>query len=228
MPNDAIVNPLANGQFLIAAQPQFGKTAAVAVASIPDHVGRAALAEASPDKFIWKPGTSVKVDGDYGAFGDDKNKASDAVNQILTGMGMVMTDQDTAFHLTVGVAGGPSEKRDYAPGMFAGMMFAGGMNRTTVDVPSNIFTATLMYKGTPVWTQQITFQAGWSISKRADQSDQDVVNEQAKPVAYRLGELTIPAYLPVGAKLGTPAALGVSDLADRRFVPEQPAPTAPN
>ena len=68
---------LPSGQFLLA-EPGNGMTS-MAIVTIPDQIGRAALKSASPDRFMLKPGTSIKIDGDFGAFGDDRQKASDAV-----------------------------------------------------------------------------------------------------------------------------------------------------
>jgi hypothetical protein len=221
MPPNTRVKPLANGQFLIAADGN--KMASVAVASIPDQVGRTALKTASPDRYMLKPGTPVKIDADYSRFGEDKEKAAAAVEGIVRAAGMVVSDKDADFHLTVRVASGPSEKRDYAPGMFAHTP-----NRviTTVNVPSTILTATLNCKGQPCWKQEIRFMAGGSLSHDAQHSFQDSANAAAQPNAAALKGLSFPSYLPTGAKPGEPAALGASTLQSRRFVPEQPAAPA--
>jgi hypothetical protein len=215
MPNDVRVAPLINGEFIIAAPGD--NRAAIAVAAIPDQVGRAALKTATPDRFVLVPGSAIKLDCDFGAFGDQQQKASDTIGDVLTRAGMKISDKDEAFHLTMNIAAGPTEKREYAPSMFAGPF----REITTVDVPSNILTATLTFHGDAVWSQEIRFGAGGALQKDATHSFQDAANDAAKPNAGALNSLNFPSYLPVGAKPGTPAALGASDLQDRRFVPEK-------
>jgi hypothetical protein len=218
MPDDAHVAPLANGQFLIAECPFSTNVTSVAMATIPDQVGRAALKSAAPNRFMLSPGMAIKVDADYTAFVSDKEKARDAIEGILKSAGMTVSEKDQPFHLALSIAAGPTEKRDYAPDIFSGPE----RKITTVNVPSNILTATLKYKGEPVWSQELRFAAGGMIQRDANHSFQDVVNEAAKPNAEALKSLNVPSYLPTGAKPGTPAALGLSNLQERRFTPEHP------
>jgi hypothetical protein len=218
MPMGVSVSPLISGQFLIAAAGD--NRTAIAVASIPDQIGRAAIKNATPDRFILVPGKSIKLDCDFSAFGDQKDKARDALDDVITKAGMKISESDQPFHFTMAIAAGPTEKRQYAPSIFAGPF----REITAVDVPSNILTATLTFKGQPVWSQEIRFGAGGTLRKAPGGTFQDAANDAAKPNASALGSLNFPSYLPIGAKPGTPAALGASDLQDRRFVPERPAP----
>jgi hypothetical protein len=226
-PDGVKMAPANNGQFVFGFGAGFRAThGAMALASIPDHVGRSAMKSASKDEFILKPGTAIKIDADYSAFGDDKQKASDTVNDIVTRAGMTISTDDQPFHLTMTVAAGPTETRDYSsnrfPGPFASIGPAGMIN-----VPSSILTATLMYKGDAVWSQEIRFSAGGILQSDANHTTfQDVANAAAKPNVWALKTLSFPSFLPKGAKPGTPAALGQSDLADRRFVPERPGTNA--
>ncbi|MGN6724634.1 MAG: hypothetical protein ACTHLZ_01830 [Tepidisphaeraceae bacterium] len=204
---------LPSGQFLLA-EPGNGMTS-MAIVTIPDQIGRAALKSASPDRFMLKPGTSIKIDGDFGAFGDDRQKASDAVATAVQTAGMTVSTKDEPFHLNISIAGGPTVKRDFAPDMSAGPFRIA----QTLDVPSTILTATLNYNGQAVWTQEVRFAAGNFIHRDEKQSFQDVLNAAAKPNVGALKSLSIPSYLPVGAKPGTPAALGESVLRGPHFVP---------
>ena len=220
MPREVLARPLANGQFILAAPGN--NMASIAVVSIPDQVGRSAMKSANAAKFLLKPGAAIKVDADFGPFGEDRDKAAANVNEVIKSAGMTVSENDEAFHLTMSLASGPTQKRDYAPGFFVNPH-----DRViqTVDVPSNILTATLNYKGAPVWSQTIGFSAGDYIQRDEKRSFQDVANDAAKPRADALKDLHLPSYLPAGAKPGEPAALGSSVLQDRRFVPEKdPAP----
>jgi hypothetical protein len=215
--------PANNGQFLIGFSAGRGSTrGSMALVSIPDHVGRTAMKSASKDEFILKPGTAIKLDADYSAFGDDKQKAGDAVKDVLTRAGMTISTDDQPFVLKITLAAGPSERQEFGVNRMP-FGFGGGTTPiTTVDVPSNVLTATLSYQGTAVWSQEIRYSAGGYLQKKENQSWQDAANEAAKPKVDQLDTLSFPSFLPKGAKPGSPAALGQSDLADRRFVPEHP------
>ncbi|MGC4030357.1 MAG: hypothetical protein QM754_01230 [Tepidisphaeraceae bacterium] len=195
MPNDIQVFPLMSGQFLLAGPGD--KMASLAIATLPDTAGRSALRTINANSFILKPGMAVKIDGDFGGFGEDKDKAADIVRDSITGAGLKVSDNDEPFHLVVSLAGGPTETREYVPDMFTP---PNQRVAETVSAPSNVFTATLNYKGQPVWQQTVRFQAGYSIMRKKDQSFQEVANQLAKPSADRLGKLSIPSYLPVGAE----------------------------
>jgi hypothetical protein len=214
------LNPLANGQFMLASQAGIfgGRVTAAAVLSIPDAMGRAAVKNAKPDDFLLSPGTPIQVDWDFSAFGADKDKAHQAVVDAVHAAGMAMAPSDKVpFHLTMSIAAGPTEQRDYAP------TNRGMIDRvTTVSVTPNILTATLTYQGAAVWSQEIVFQAGATVQSGPNHSFQDDANDQSKPSAGPLKALNLPIFLPKGAKPGSPAALGVSDLGDRRFIPEKP------
>jgi hypothetical protein len=217
----ASVAPLASGQFVIAAHIDRG--AAVAVASIPDQVGRAALKGARPADFILSPGTAIKIDCDFGPFGAEKDPASQVVTDAVKDAGLkISSDANEAFHLTSTIIGGKPENRDYSPGFF-GAFF--GQKVVTINVPCNTFTATLTYKGTPVWTQQIRFEIGNYIQLSKTQSPQEMADAAAQPRAAPLHSLNLPRFLPPDAKPGSPAALGASTLQDRRFVPDKPVKT---
>lgn len=221
VPDNASVKPLINGQFLIAVPGN--KMVSVAVASMPDQVGRVAMKTATPDRFMLKPGMAIKVDGDLGVFVEGKEKATEIVNKVVTGAGMTVSDKDEAFHLAITVAAGPTQKREYAPDIFTPPSERKIM---AVEVSCNIATATLSYKGQPCWTQQIRYVAPESLRFDRKKSLQDEVNGWATPKAHALNGLNFPSYLPTGAKPGEPAALGSSTLQERRFVPDQPAKPA--
>ncbi|MBC7784769.1 MAG: hypothetical protein H7144_13105 [Burkholderiales bacterium] len=220
IPADARVKPLANGQFVIAAPGN--KMASIAVASIPDQVGRVAMKSASLDRFMLVPGKAIKIEADFSAFVDDKEKASEVVNDVIRRAGMKVSENNEPFRLTLSVAPGPTEKREYMESSF----YHPAPKIVAVDIPSNVLTATLSLNDQPVWTQEIRFAAGSMIQRDKDQPIQEYCNNAAIPNAGALKGLNLPSYLPIGAKPGVPAALGASTLQDRRFVPEKPAGAA--
>ena len=224
--NGAKVAPLANGQFVITLGHE--KMVAVAVAAMPDHVARSAVSSATPDRFMLRPGMGIKIDGDYSGFGADASKAGDLVQQSVTRAGLVVSDKDEPFHLTVKVAAAPTETRQYRQvqttpwGQPIGPMIGPMAGPTqSISVPTNVLSVVLTYKGDPVWQNIITFQAGSQLHSGDGRSFQDDANSAARPDVGQLGGLQLPSYLPVGATPGTPAALGESVLNDQRFVSER-------
>lgn len=211
---------LAGGQTLFCSVTK--NTADVCIAMLPDGPARNALKAVSKDAFMLSPGMAVRLNRNFGQFGDEAEKVAELVSNSIKSAGLELSEKQEPIEVSVSVGAGPSESREYASGRGPrmgpfGMPFGGEVASYTV--PSTIVTVQMAHDGKPVWSQEFRFQASGQIEIPRGKNVQDVINEAAKPKAAGMGALAIPGYLPRGAVPGAPPALGASELTPRGFAP---------
>lgn len=196
----------------------------VCSAMLPDLQARSAAKSLGKDSFAVGPGMDVYISGDLSGFGKEKEQALRLIQDKLTAVNLKpVEDSKASLRLEVQLGQLPAEDRPFRDNGPAGVR--------VVKCPRTVLTLTLIAGGgTAVWEQSYTFTAGRTVELQEGQTLPQAVEAAALPRAGALNVFNPPGYLPKGAVIGSPAALGSSDITMQGIIAKpkpQPRPTPP-
>jgi hypothetical protein len=216
-PPGASFRAMPNGQMLCVFAG--GTSSPLALVSLPEAKGLAALKAVSADKFKLAPGAAIRLTGNLGFYGKDQAQAIEAIGRAVTAAGHHLAKDAKEYELNVSCVAGPEKMISFR-------------NGKQVRAPCSIVTLSLNRNGEVLWEQIFRSQAQVMVLVQGNQTLEQAVAEEGKPKLLHLNFLAIPGYIPKGSTPKHQAALGASTVTPDGFGPpperkEEPGKPAP-